>query len=263
MTHYKASLQVVNQHGSMEGMRDAWRRADDLGADTIYNCDHFFPTVGGDEGPNYEAWTLLGAMAEVVTRADIGCLVSGNSYRNPNLLADMARTVDHISGGRLILGIGSGWMERDYVEYGYPFGTVGSRFRDLERDLPIIKDRLGRLNPAPVKGHIPLLIGGKGEKTALRIIAQHADIWHVNCAPDEVEQKAAVFDEWLAKAGRTPEAVERHAGMTPEKMPHIDRYVAAGFTHFNAVNVGPDWDTGFFEELLAWRDGKNAEEAGY
>jgi probable F420-dependent oxidoreductase len=251
----KIGLQVIPQHGDYEAMKRVWLEADSLGVDRIYNWDHFYPLSGDPWGKHFESLTIQAAMAALTENAEISSLVLCNSYRNPNLLADMARTIDHISGGRFILGIGSGWFAKDYAEYGYEFGTAGSRLRDLARDLPIIKARWEKLNPPPLR-QIPILIGGGGEKVTLRIVAEHAQIWHSFGDPATMRHKAEVLDRWCAEVGRDPAEIQRSttiARLTGEtKDP--DDYLEAGFTDFVVSAQGPDWDLASLERALAWRD---------
>jgi probable F420-dependent oxidoreductase len=250
----RVGVQIEQQHGTFEANRNAWIEADGLGADTIFNWDHFYPLSGDPAGAHFEAYTLLGSMAEVTEHARIGSLVTCNSYRNPHLLADMARTLDHISNGRFILGIGSGWFERDYFNYEYEFGTAASRLQDLKRDLPKIRERLGKLVPGPVNGHLPILIGGSGPKVTLRLTAEHADMWHAFGSPDDMAAKAKVLDEHCAAIGRDPKEIERTGGINKATLEQADEYVDKGITHLIMGVSGPDYDLGPFRELVQWRD---------
>ncbi len=263
----KISVQVTPQHATYAKMRETWIEADDLGVDTIFNWDHFYPLSGDPDGLHFEAYTLLAAAAEATSHAHIGSLVTCNSYRNPNLLADMARTIDHISDGRFVLGIGSGWAERDYFNYGYEFGTAASRLQDLKRDLPIIRERWTTLNPGPVNGTIPILVGGGGEKVTLRITAEHADIWHGFGDPETIARKCGILDEWCAKIGRNPAEIERSTGLgsaasptgrsLAETLAIGEQHIANGVTHFTLGVSGPDYDLSTLRELVAWRDSVN------
>ncbi|GFG53437.1 LLM class F420-dependent oxidoreductase [Mycolicibacterium agri] len=254
----RIGVQLQPQHSPQYShIRDAVRRCEDIGVDIAFNWDHFFPLYGDPDGPHYECWTMLGAWAEQTSRIEIGALVTCNSYRNPDLLADMARTVDHISEGRLILGIGSGWKQKDYDEYGYEFGTAGSRLDDLASAMPRIKSRLAKLNPAPTRD-IPVLIGGGGEKKTLRLVAEYADIWHSFSDVAEYARKAEVLARHCGDVGRDPAVIDRSAGVAGKDRDSLlaaaEQLVDAGVSLLTVGVNGPDYDLSEAEALCRWRD---------
>ncbi|WES63464.1 LLM class F420-dependent oxidoreductase [Microbacter sp. GSS18] len=263
----RIGVQLAPQHATVAEYRDAVLRAEDMGVDAIFNWDHFFPLTEPDEAEHYEAWTLLAAMAEQTERVEFGPLVNCSSYRNPDLQADMARTVDHLSAraggpGRFIFGTGSGWAEQDYVEYGYEFGTVGSRLNALAEDLPRIRSRWERLNPPPTR-RIPILIGGQGERKTLRLVARHADIWHTFTRLEGMPHKIGVLHEWCAQEGRDPADIELSTGFTIRGFGPLleddapDRLHALGFRLLIPAIDGPDYDLSSLAPLLRWRDHMN------
>jgi probable F420-dependent oxidoreductase len=264
----RIGVQLHPQHGDMASLMRAVDRVEELGADVLYTWDHFFPLYGDRDGTHYECWTLLAAWAQRTERVELGPLVTCTSYRNPNLLADMARTVDHVSGGRVILGMGSGWFKRDFDEYGYEFGTPATRARALDAALRTIRERWSRLNPPPVR-RPPILVGGVGERYTLRIAAEHADVWHgmFPSRPEELEPKVEALERWCREVGRDVSEIERAVGLEPDDLERflredVDTYVAMGFTHFTLGVNGPDWPVGReVEDWLAWRDERNAAPA--
>ena len=235
----KIGVQIQPQATSVTEMRDAWKAADALGVDSLWTWDHFYPLFGDPDATHFECYSLLAAMAVDTCHATIGALVTCYSYRNPHLLADMARTIDHLSRGRFVLGLGSGWFERDYTEYDYEFGTAPGRLKILEAGLPIVKERLAKLNPGPVNGKIPLMIGGSGEKVTLRLVAEHADALNTFGPVDNFRRKNDVLNEWCAKVGRDPKAIERTVAIESKDLVDADGYAAAGADHLIVMLSAP------------------------
>lgn len=199
-------------------------RADATGWDGVWFADHFMPSQGTDDGPIHEAWTVLAALGHATSSVRLGPLVCGNTYRNPALLMKTAVTADHISGGRVVLGLGAGWQENEHSAYGFEFGSFAERFAKLEESLIILRglrdsDRTSLagdhytvvdapLSPAPL-GPLPILLGGGGERKTLRMVAQYAEEWNVWSTPEIMAAKSVVLDEHCDRLGRDPAGIER------------------------------------------------------
>lgn len=259
----RIGVQIAPQHASYAKIRETVSASEELGVDIVFNWDHFFPLSGDPDGRHFESWTMLAALAQQTTGVQLGTLVNCNSYRNPNLQADMARTIDHVSAqsnggvGRFIFGTGAGWFERDYDEYGYEFGTAGSRIAALARDLPIIRERWTKLNPAPTRP-IPIMIGGGGERKTLRIVAEHADIWHSFSNTETLERKLGILAQHGADVGRDTSEIEVSTEIRRRTTDEADEQVALGATMFTIGVSGPDYDLAPTRDWLAWRDAHNA-----
>ncbi|MGU3436261.1 LLM class F420-dependent oxidoreductase [Actinomycetes bacterium M1A6_2h] len=247
----KIGVQLQPQHApDYQLIRDAVLRAEDAGVDIVFNWDHFYPLYGDLDGAHFECWTMLGAWAEQTSNVEIGALVTGGGYRNPDLLADMARTVDHISGGRLILGIGGGWNQKDYDNFGYEFGTAGSRLKLLNENLARIKNRLSVGNPAPTR-EIPILIGGGGEKKTLKMVAEYAHIWHSFADLDELKRKSGILAEHGETVGRDVSVIQRSVAWPGAEK--AQDFVDAGATLFTVGVNGPDYDLTEMKDAIIWR----------
>ncbi|HEY4190476.1 MAG TPA: LLM class F420-dependent oxidoreductase [Candidatus Limnocylindrales bacterium] len=264
----RIGIQLHPQQGAWKELRAAAVRSDELGFDVLYTWDHFFPLYGNRDGEHYECWTMLAAWAEATSRIELGPLVACIGYRNPNLLADIARTVDQVSGGRVILGLGAGWQRRDYDAYGYEFGTMGQRIASLGRAIPDIQQRLTELNPPPLR-RMPILIAGTGERKTLRLVAQYADGWHAAFPerPEELVPAVEALKGWCAEIGRDPHDIEWGLGVEPEDLDRFlredaERYVEMGFTQFTLGFNGPDWTVDRAADWIAWRDTRNLSRPG-
>jgi F420-dependent oxidoreductase-like protein len=203
------------------------RHSEATGWDGIWFADHFMPNAENTEQPWPEAWITLAALGATVPRIKMGTLVAGNTYRHPAVLAKMAVTLDHITNGRIILGLGSGWQENEHTQYGIPFMTVGKRLDALEEACAVITSLFENpttnfsgdhyqlteavLEPKPLQKRLPLLIGGGGEKRTLKITAQYADAWNVWGDPETLRRKNGIIDGYCTAIDRDPKSIHRTA----------------------------------------------------
>src|SRR5438128_338655 len=252
MPPLRLGLKNSGQATTIEALRDVWRIADEGGFDHLWDFDHF-ASIGADgtERPVYEGWSLLAAIAASTRRVRFGCMVTGNTYRHPAVLAKMAVTVDHLSGGRLEFGIGAAWAEAEHTMLGLEYGRVGQRIDRLEEACRMIKllwskerssfeGRYYRLtdaiaNPKPVqKPHPPIWIGGSGERKTLRVVAEHADVWNAAGGdPAEVKRLSGVLDRHCADVDRDPAEIRRSVqirfeGDPEETLRAVASYVSVG-----------------------------------
>jgi F420-dependent oxidoreductase-like protein len=213
-----------------DGLLGLWRHVEATGWDVACVTDHFMPNRSDGVGDCFEGWTALAALAAQVPRIRVGTIVLGNTYRHPAVVAKMAATLDVITGGRLLLGIGAAWQENEHLAYGIPFGTVQERLARLDEACDVLKalwtrerstyrGRFYQLDDAPLmpkpvqRPHPELMIGGGGEKVTLRIAAKHADHWNTWGGPLAHAHKGRILDEHCAKLGRDPASILRSAVM--------------------------------------------------
>jgi alkanesulfonate monooxygenase SsuD/methylene tetrahydromethanopterin reductase-like flavin-dependent oxidoreductase (luciferase family) len=235
----RIGFQVWGQYVTWDELMAIGRDIDAMGFDELWSNDHFLPPIPGPDGeigqlagPIFEAWSTLFGWASVTMQVRMGCLVSGAGYRNPALLVKMATALDHATGGRAVLGLGGGWLEREHRAFGFDFPPLGQRIDRFAEAAAISRGLLdgdavtvdgawytmdgARNDPPPIQGRLPLAIGGSGEKRTLRIVARCADIWNADGDdPASFRRRSAILDEHCQAVGRDPRSIERTAGLPP------------------------------------------------
>lgn len=219
-------IQTGQQSLEWSQMLDLWQKADAWGYDSLWNFDHFYAIFVPPENPCFEGWTTLSALAQATKRARIGHMVNGNTYRHPCITAKMAATLDHISGGRLNLGIGAGWFELEHRSFGIDFKTVPGRLAALDEACQIIRGMFTQdkttvhgkhytvtdamCEPKPVQQpYPPIMIGGTGKRVLLKIVAKHADMWNASGSAENMRELIDVLKRHGDAVGRDAAQIEK------------------------------------------------------
>jgi alkanesulfonate monooxygenase SsuD/methylene tetrahydromethanopterin reductase-like flavin-dependent oxidoreductase (luciferase family) len=255
------SGQLWSQNTSWPEFRDAASAMESAGWDGVWTWDHLMAIFGPAEQPILEGWTAMTAVAALTRRMTIGLMVGANTFRNPGLVAKLATTLDHVSDGRAILGMGGAWFEREHTAYGFWFGrSPGQRLARLDEAMGVVRRLLdgetvtndgpiypmtdALVAPRPIQPHLPILIGGAGPRRTLRIVARHADAWNSSGTPDEMGTRIDMIREHCAAIGRDPSSIELTASVTPiiRDDPDAAEAVARGQSRLNGVDeitIGP------------------------
>jgi alkanesulfonate monooxygenase SsuD/methylene tetrahydromethanopterin reductase-like flavin-dependent oxidoreductase (luciferase family) len=258
-----------NQYTDWSSLREAGVRADALGYDDIWTWDHLYPIVGNHEGPMFEGWLTLAAWAEATSRARIGLMVGANTFRNPALVAKMATTLDHISGGRAVLGIGAAWFEIEHTAFGFEFGrSPGERLRWLDEAARIMRGMIDgtrpsgeryyatrevRNDPPPVQPRMQLLVGGGGERRTLRTVARYADACNVGGGFESVKRKDEVLRRHCEEVGRDESEIERTTNVgvciIRDDPAEAERILEATFAHNGGASPWHNQMVGTVEQV--------------
>jgi alkanesulfonate monooxygenase SsuD/methylene tetrahydromethanopterin reductase-like flavin-dependent oxidoreductase (luciferase family) len=245
-----------NQYADWPALRDAGTRADALGYDSLWTWDHLYPIIGDPVGPFLEGYMVLAGWSQRTSRATLGLLVGANTFRNPALVVKMVTTLDHLSDGRAVLGLGAAWFDTEHEAFGLEFGrSVGERLDWLDESVELMRAMLDepsatargphyqardvRNDPPPVRERLPILIGGAGERKTLRTVARFADAWNVSLVtPEEAAHKDEVLRRWCDEVGRDPDSIERTLSLGPIVIRDDAADARAVIARFHEANPG-------------------------
>jgi alkanesulfonate monooxygenase SsuD/methylene tetrahydromethanopterin reductase-like flavin-dependent oxidoreductase (luciferase family) len=252
----KFGAQLWSQATDWPGFRDAALAAEAAGWDSVWTWDHLNAIFGPSQQPILEGWSLLSALAPLTRRVRLGLMVGANTFRNPGLTAKLATTLDHLSDGRAVLGIGGAWFEREHDAFGIPFGSgFGERLDALDESVMLLRRLLdgetvtheGRFytfrdalsQPRPVQARLPILVGGSGPRKTLRTVAERADAWNTSGTLEEVRDRVAILDRHCADVGRDRSEIELTVSF-PVTIRETEREAEQAFGALLAHNGTPD-----------------------
>jgi alkanesulfonate monooxygenase SsuD/methylene tetrahydromethanopterin reductase-like flavin-dependent oxidoreductase (luciferase family) len=254
ITPVKIGTLIWNQYTDWPAMSAIGQRADELGYDSLWTWDHLYPIIGDPDGPFLEGYMIMAAWSQQTSGPTIGLMVGANTFRNPGLVVKMVTTLDHLSGGRAVLGIGAAWFDTEHTAFGLEFGrSPGQRIGWLDESVELMRGMLHdgvasargehyravdvRNDPMPVQARLPILIGGAGERKTLRTVARFADAWNVaQVTPEQATHKDDVLRRWCDEVGRDSDEIERTVSLGPMLIREDEADARAAIARFHDSN---------------------------